>query len=63
MAEAAEIMSRMQKSDFARAHGLLGLIDSLNSTELSDSVSTKVNHYKGEILAPLGSLRMLNKPS
>ena len=55
MAEAAEIIVKNGRSLISQGHmELLGLIDSLNSTELSDSVSTKVNHYKGEILALLG---------
>ena len=33
---------------------LLGLINSLKQKKLSSDVSTKVNHYKGEILALLG---------
>ena len=55
MAEAAEIIVKNGRGLISQGHmELLGLIDSLELTELSDSVSTKVNHYKGEILALLG---------
>lgn len=55
MTEAAEIIVNTGRSLISQGHmELLGLIESLEQSELSENVSTKVNHYKGEILALLG---------
>ena len=55
MVEAAEIIVESGRSLISQGHmELLGLINSLKQEELSSDVSTKVNHYKGEILALLG---------
>ena len=55
MVEAASIIVNKGRSLIAQGHlELLSLIDSLEQSELSVDVSTKINHYKGEILALLG---------
>ena len=55
MAEAASIIVDKGRSLIAQGHlELLSLIDSLEISEISSDASTKINHYKGEILALLG---------
>ena len=55
MTEAASIIVDKGRSLISQGHlELLSLIDSLEQSELTGDVSTKVNHYKGEILALLG---------
>ena len=55
MVEAASIIVDKGRSLISAGHlELLSLIDSLEQSELSVEVSTKINHYKGEILALLG---------
>ena len=55
MVEAASIIVNKGRSLISAGHlELLSLIDSLEQSELSVDVSTKINHYKGEILALLG---------
>ena len=47
MTEAAEIIVNTGRSLISQGHmELLGLIESLEQSELSENVSTKVNHYK-----------------
>ena len=55
MVEAAQIIVENGRSLISQGHmELLSLINSLKQEDLSSEVSTKVNHYKGEILALLG---------
>ena len=55
MVEAASIIVDKGRSLIAQGHlELLSLIDSLEISEISSDASTKINHYKGEILALLG---------
>lgn len=55
MVEAASIIVDKGRSLIAQGHlELLSLIESLEISEISSDASTKINHYKGEILALLG---------
>lgn len=55
MVEAASIIVDKGRSLIAQGHlELLSLIDSLEISEISSDASTRINHYKGEILALLG---------